>query len=182
MTPKPPDGFASWLDWCVANADYRDYWNLQGCVGPQPGSLEAAAQDELHEWRESKERLISQVLDHQQELAALRARIAELEQEKQAAMDRADRHGRHVLSQMEDAKEHRERIANLEQQVAALADALEKCCDTISEWYVQDREGVETAAQARLLAYLNVPALSKARDLLANMKEQAALRAAGRKT
>lgn len=123
--------------------------------------------------------LAAQLVSEHERAERLRARVAELEREMEKEVE-LRMHSLRIG--LEAARREAKKIADLEQQVAALADALEKCCDTISEWYVQDREGVETAAQARLLAYLNVPALSKARNLLANMKEQAALRAAGRKT
>lgn len=62
MTPKPPEGFDGWLGWCVQNAEYRDLWIERNCPGGdgQAHCMEDAARAEL---------------------AALLARVAELEQQ-----------------------------------------------------------------------------------------------------
>lgn len=65
MTLPPPPGFATWLDWALANVDTRDLWrDALSCpeaygwpAGTQRTDIWLAVRDELAELRERANRL-----------------------------------------------------------------------------------------------------------------------------
>lgn len=127
MTPRPPDGFDDWLGWCVQNAEYRDLWIERDCPmgDEQPHYMKEAATAELAALRARAAELEKLNVDAGELHLADESTIRQLEQWKKEAMrvlgehhDALQRHG--TLG--ESAAGCMDRLA---QQVAALADGLQ---------------------------------------------------------
>lgn len=129
MTPKPPEGFDSWLDWAIEDGDDRAEFLRRCAMGEDP----IMQRIEMRELPRA-------------ELAALRARVAELEQWKESAMLVLGEN--HVALQQhgqlgEGAADCMNRLAK---QVEALADALEQARGWVLP--VAQHEAVDAALRA----------------------------------